>query len=154
MEVRDAGHQDVGAMLDLLAQVNRVHAEGRPDLFRLGTKYGADELAAILEDDGRPVFVAVLDGRVAGYCLCDVRTVEGDPIRRDATTLYIDDLCVDEGVRGRGVGRALYGHAVAWARQRGFFNVTLNVWECNPGARAFYEALGMAPMKTCMEQVL
>lgn len=154
MEVRDAGRQDIDAMLGLLAQVNRVHAEGRPDLFRLGTKYGADELAAILDDPDRPVFVAEVDGRVAGYCFCEVQSVEGDPIRRDATTLYIDDLCVDEGVRGHGVGRVLYGHAVEWARERGFFDVTLNVWECNPGARAFYESLGMVPMKTCMEQVL
>lgn len=154
MEVRDAGRQDIGAMLDLLAQVNRVHAEGRPDLFRLGTKYGADELAAILDDPDRPVFVAEVDGRVVGYCFCEVQRMEGDSIRRDATTLYIDDLCVDEGARGHGVGRTLYGHAVAWARERGFFDVTLNVWECNPGARAFYEALGMVPMKTCMEQVL
>lgn len=154
MEVRDAKQGDIDALLGLLAQVNRVHAEGRPDLFRLGTKYGADELAAILEDVDRPVFVAEDNGTVVGYCFCEVQRVEGDPIRRDATTLYIDDLCVDENVRGLGMGRALYDHALTWARQRGFFNVTLNVWECNPGARAFYEALGMTPMKTVMEQVL
>ena len=32
--------------------------------------------------------------------------------------------------------------------------MTLNVWECNPGARAFYEAMGMSVQKTCLEQVL
>ncbi|MEY8437212.1 GNAT family N-acetyltransferase [Atopobiaceae bacterium 24-176] len=154
MEIREARASDVDRMLKLLAQVNRVHAEGRPDLFRLGTKYAADELAAILEDPDRPVFVADDEGHVTGYCFCEVQRVEGDSIRRDAVTLYIDDLCVDESVRGRGVGRALYNRAVDWARQRGFFDVTLNVWECNPGARAFYEALGMTPMKTTMEQVL
>ena len=72
------------------------------------------------------------------------------PIR----TLYIDDLCVDSEARRGHVGSSLYRRVLAWARENGFHNVTLNVWECNPGARAFYEAMGMSVMKTCMEQVL
>lgn len=154
MELRDAQERDIDRILDLLAQVNRVHAEGRPDLFRLGTKYGREELAAILADPDRPVFVAEEDGTVLGYCFGEVERIAGDSIRIDETSLYIDDLCVDEAARGKGVGRLLYDHAVHWAKERSFDAVTLNVWECNPGARAFYEALGMRPRKTCMEQAL
>ena len=68
--------------------------------------------------------------------------------------LYIDDLVVDETVRGQHVGTALFEHVKDWAREQGFYNVTLNVWECNPGARAFYEAMGMRVMKTEMEAIL
>jgi ribosomal protein S18 acetylase RimI-like enzyme len=80
--------------------------------------------------------------------------IVGDPIRTDVKTLYIDDLCVDESTRGMGVGRALFDHVVAYARQSGCHDVTLNVWELNRGARAFYERMGMHPLKTCMETVL
>ena len=69
-------------------------------------------------------------------------------------TLYIDDLCVDEATRGRGVGRSLFDHVLAYAREAGCHDVTLNVWELNPGARAFYERMGMRPLKTCMETLL
>jgi len=43
---------------------------------------------------------------------------------------------------------------IDFARREGFYNVTLNVWSCNPGAQAFYEAMGMKPYKIGMEQVL
>ena len=61
---------------------------------------------------------------------------------------------MDEKSRHQGVATALYRHVVAFAREMGCHNVTLNVWECNPGARAFYEAMGMGVQKTCLEQVL
>ena len=69
-------------------------------------------------------------------------------------TLYIDDLCVDECERGTGVGRALYEHVKAYAKEIGCYNLTLNVWECNEGAKRFYEAMGLIPRNTLMETVL
>ncbi|MBQ2401054.1 MAG: GNAT family N-acetyltransferase, partial [Lachnospiraceae bacterium] len=42
-------------------------------------------------------------------------------------TLYIDDLCVDEQCRGQHVGKALYDHACAYARQQGCRTVTKNI---------------------------
>ena len=61
---------------------------------------------------------------------------------------------MDEKSRGQHVGTALYQHVLAYARELGCYNVTLNVWTCNPGAQRFYEAMGMTPLKTCLEQVL
>ena len=61
---------------------------------------------------------------------------------------------MDEAARGQGVGRQLYEYIVAYAREKGCYNVTLNVWSCNPGAAAFYEKLGMKPYKVGMEQIL
>lgn len=52
------------------------------------------------------------------------------------------------------VGRALYNSALAQARALGCYNVTLNVWSCNPGAAAFYQSLGMQPYKIGMETIL
>ena len=69
-------------------------------------------------------------------------------------TLYIDDICVDENARGLGAGRALYERILDYAREKGCYNVTLNVWSCNPGAMAFYEKLGLVPYKIGMEQIL
>ena len=142
----------------LLGQVLTVHAEGRPDLFRAGTrKYTDDELLALFADDAHPVFVAVdeKDGeRVLGHAFCAVQDYRGSNNMQPILSIYIDDICVDEAARGQHVGTALYRHVIAYARELGCHNVTLNVWECNPGARAFYEAMGMSVQKTCLEQVL
>lgn len=154
--VRRAEARDIPAILRLLVQVNMVHHVGRPDLFKgPTTKYTADELAAILADDATPVFVcADGDGRVLGHGFCVLQQHLDSRLLTDARTLYIDDICVDEAARGQGVGRRLYDHILDFARQSGCYNVTLNVWTCNPGAMAFYEKLGMRPYRIGMEQVL
>ena len=50
--------------------------------------------------------------------------------------------------------RKILEGVLAYAREAGCHDVTLNVWELNPGARAFYERMGMRPLKTCMETLL
>lgn len=154
MEILRAGTDDVKGILELLLQVNNVHAEGRPDLFVKGErKYSESELGALLQDDSRPVFAAKEDGVVVGYCFCVVeRYGGGNMVER--TTLYIDDLCVREGLRGQSIGSRLYEHALAFGRSIGCYNVTLNVWECNEAARRFYDRMGLKPYKTGMEIIL
>jgi len=153
--VRPATTNDIPALMALLIQVNMVHHNGRPDLFKgPTTKYTEAELADILADPATPVFVGVDEsGRVLGHGFC-VMQHSGGQLMEAHDTLYIDDICVDEAARGLGVGRALYGHILAYAREKGCYNVTLNVWTCNPGAMRFYEKLGLKPYKVGMETIL
>ena len=153
--IRSAEIRDIPGILELLRQVDLVHHNGRPDLFKgPATKYSAAQLEKILSRKESPVFVAEENGKIAGHAFCLHERILGDPVRTDVRTLYIDDICVDEACRGRGIGRALYEHVLAYARAEGFYNVTLNVWTLNPGAVRFYEALGMTPQKIGMEQIL
>ena len=100
------------------------------------------------------MFVCVDENdRVLGHGFC-VMQHAGGQLMEEHDTLYIDDICVDEAARGTGAGRALYAHILDYARQIGCYNVTLNVWTCNPGAMRFYEKLGMTPYKIGMEQIL
>lgn len=156
LNVRRANEDDIPAVLNLLVQVNMVHHNGRPDLFKgPTTKYSAEELRGIFADDKTPVFVcADEDGAVLGHGFCAFQRHPDSRLLTDVKTLYIDDICVDEAARGRGVGRALYDHIVSFARESGCYNVTLNVWSCNPGAMRFYEKLGLVPYRVGMEQIL
>ena len=153
--IRFAAEKDIPKLGDLLCQVDLVHHKGRPDIFKVGRKYSDEELVELLKDESRPVLVAVDEAdAVQGYCFCIYQQHLGDSVLTDIKTLYIDDLCVDEHIRGKGIGRRLYEAAVALAKETGCYNVTLNVWACNPTAQRFYESLGMKPLKTGMEQVL
>ncbi len=153
--IRRASAEDIPAILSLLVQVDMVHHRGRPDLFRgPATKYTAAQLERIVTDEETPVFVCVRDGKVAGHAFCIRQSTSDDNVLQDISTLYIDDICVDEACRGKGAGRELYEHVLAFARAEGFYHVTLNVWTCNPGALKFYESLGMKPYKIGMEQIL
>ena len=153
--IRRAKEKDIPKIGDLLSQVCLVHHRGRPDIFRVGRKYDDDQLRQMLDDAERPILVAVDErDEVMGYCFCIYQQHDGSGALTDIKTLYIDDLCVDEALRGAHIGKALYEAAVALARESGCYNLTLNVWSCNTSALRFYEAQGLLPQKIGMELIL
>lgn len=156
MIIRRAEEPDIPGINHLLYQVCKVHQEGRPDLFTDGgKKYNDDELREIIRDDERPIFVGVNeDGQVLGYAFCVFERYDGTGAMTRRATLYIDDLCVDERIRGQHIGTQIYDAVIEFAKQSGCYNVTLNVWCCNPSAMKFYEARGLKPLKIGMETVL
>ena len=156
MNIRRADERDIAGINALLYQVHRIHAEGRPDIFRLGNKkYNDDELRAILADEDTPIFVAVNeDEKMLGYAFCIYEEVKGNPSLMDRKTVYIDDLCVDATERGQHIGTALYDYVKEQAKKEGCVAVTLNVWCLNEGAMHFYEKCGMKPLKVVMEDAL
>ncbi|SEQ52897.1 Ribosomal protein S18 acetylase RimI [Lachnospiraceae bacterium NE2001] len=154
--VRRAEIGDIPAILELLVQVDMVHHNGRPDLFRgPATKYNAEELKEIIANEKTPVFVCVNDeGKVLGHLFGMFKQELNDSVQTDIKTLYIDDICVDEAARGQGVGRTLYDFIKGFAKKEGCYNITLNVWCCNPDAMKFYENMGLVPQKIGMEHIL
>ena len=156
MNIRRATISDMDGINDLLCQVLMVHHNGRPDLFKAGAKkYTDEELAKIIADDAKPIFVATDEREdVIGYAFCVHQQYVDNNILTDVKTLYIDDLCVDESRRGMHIGRKLYDHVAAYARRCGCYNVTLNVWSLNSGALKFYEKCGLVPQKIGLEKIL
>lgn len=156
MNIRRAQAKDMEGINKLLFQVLEVHHNGRPDLFKGNVKkYTDDELLEIILDDNRPIFVGVDNNEnVLGYAFCVFICHENNNILTDIKTLYIDDLCVDENVRGQRIGKQLYEYVLQFAKESGCYNVTLNVWSCNESAMKFYEACGLVPQKVGMEYIL
>jgi ribosomal protein S18 acetylase RimI-like enzyme len=155
MNIRRAEKKDIPGVLELLVQVLKVHAERRPDLFIAGaTKYSAAELEKLFKDDSRPVYVAVDNEKILGYLFCEIEEKSYSGGRVEFRSLYLDDLCVDEDIRERHIGRQLFEHAKKEAKRLGCHEITLNVWEGNDAARAFYDRMGMKVQKTCMEYKL
>ena len=152
--IRKANKTDIKRIIALLHQVNMVHYEKRPDLFKpYTTKYNEQELEVLLDDDMKPIFVYE-DGTVLGYAFCQITEVRDNILLQDIKTLYIDDICVDETARGRHIGKALYEYVKDYARTIGCYNITLNVWEGNDAALCFYRNMGMQVQKTTMETIL
>ena len=156
MNIRRAEERDIAGINALLYQVHRIHAEGRPDIFRLGNKkYNDDELCAIIADDTTPIFVAVNEEeKVLGYAFCIYQETNNNASLCDRKTVYIDDLCVDATERGQHIGTALYDYVKEQAKKEDCIAVTLNVWCLNEGAMRFYEKCGMKPLKVMMEDII
>jgi len=156
MAIRTAQERDIPRLLSLLTQVDMVHHRGRPDLFKgPATKYTDQELRELLKDETRPIFVWTDENdTVMGYAFCIFQRHIKDNVMTDILTLYIDDLCVDESARGSHIGTKLYDHVLSFAREKGCYNVTLNVWAFNESALKFYQKRGLKAQKIGMETIL
>lgn len=156
IEIRRAEEKDCGKIMDLLSQVLEVHAGIRPDIFNSGTtKYSRKELLDIMKDSNRPIYVAAdEEDRVVGYAFCILTKQPETASMVQFTSMYIDDLCVDNTQQGKGIASNLFNHVKSEAIRLGCREITLNVWEGNDNARHMYEHLGMKPMKTYMEYIL
>ena len=156
MNIRRAEEKDIPRILDLLSQVLEVHAAIRPDYFISGTtKYPKDELIEIIHDDQRPIFVAVDEAdRVLGYAFCAIKHQPARANMVQFKSFYIDDLCVDEKLRGQHIASGLFEFVKEEARRISCYEITLNVWEGNNAAKHFYDAMGFKPRNTTMEFIL
>ena len=154
MQIRRATLTDIDGINKLLYEVHKVHSDKRPDLFKVGSKkYTNEELAKIIVDDNRPIFVYVDNDDILGYAFC-VFIKNNSNSLTDILTLYIDDLCVDKNARGKKVGTSLYNYVLQFAKDAGCYNVTLNVWACNNSALKFYEKCGLSVQKIGLEKIL
>lgn len=156
MIIRKATEKDIYRLSEMLSQVQKLHADGRSDIFLSGkNKYSNETIKAIIENQNTPVYVAVDENDVAiGYSFCEIEIFHGTPNLKERKAFYIDDLCVDENYRGKGIGKALYEYSLKIAKDLNCHHLTLNVWHLNETALKFYEKMGMVPLKTTMEQKL
>lgn len=153
--IRRAIEKDIPSINAFLGQVLLVHHIGRPDIFKeKGAKYTDEELKAIILDDNTPVFVYQENEEILGHCFCQIIDRPEGSSTYPYKTLYVDDLCVDENARGKGVGKALMDYVKEYAGKNGFYNVTLHAWECNPNAVKFYESLGMKIQQYTFEEIV
>ena len=150
MKVRLAEERDIPQIHDLLSQVaNRYTYDALTCLSMGRGNIQMTKLKEILHDKQRPVFAAVDENDcLQGYAFCIFQQHLNDNILTDIKTLYIDDLCVDETKRGMHIGKTIYEAVLAFAKEQGCYNVTLNVWSCNESAMKFYQSCGLKPRKS------
>ena len=132
VELRPFGRED---LRDALALARELYGlpERDPEPLRAGFE-------SLVNDVDAAPFLAIADGEAAGFIGFRFRrrlnhaTFEG----------WVSDLFVRERLRGRGIGRALLGAAIAEWRLRGGHQVMLEVGSERTAARALYEAFGFA----------
>ena len=151
MVIRYAKEEDIDKILELLSEVLEIHATLRPDVFISGTtKYNKEEIKEMLNNPNTPIFVADEDG-VKGYAFCVIKEVNNNNMHK-SKTLFIDDLCVEESSRAKGIGKKIYEYLNDYAKEINCDNITLNVWEANEEAISFYNKLGFNVRSMIMEK--
>lgn len=132
--IRRAEPADVEGLVRLLGVLFGLEADFRPDAAR--QRRGLEALLAAPMTS--LVLVAERGGAVVGMVTGQllVSTAEGGP------SALVEDLVLDEGARGAGLGRALLDAVEGWARARGATRLQLLVDQENGPALGFYRRLG------------
>ena len=134
IRIRPASEADLPAVNRLRAQVNEVHVQGRPDIFKPG--FGQDiqdRLAQRFADEEGGVLVAEADGQIAGFAMVQYIHRPESPYNLPRDYYQVEEFGVDP----------------AWPRQG--VATALDMWEFNQGALAFYESAGFRTYRRYME---
>ena len=115
-----------------LAAINRL----LPQLSKSAPPLDADALKRVVSRDGNSLVLARADGEIAGML-----TLVTFPIPTGLRA-WIEDVVVDESVRGQGVGAALTQEAIRLARAAGARTVDLTSRPSRQSANRLYERLG------------
>ena len=145
MQIRNMRLEDYREVDRLMAQVHKLHVEGRPDLYiDVEHIYSMELFQEMVENEDMISVLAEEDDAVVGICFVSMRAKTCMVKRR---TAYMEDLCVDEACRGKGIGRKLFEYAKKRAKEMGAERMDLMVWNFNESALKFYEEMGMKPQR-------
>ena len=152
VSVRRALYEELPRVNELREMVNRLHVEGRPDIFRPGfNEEMRDHLYVRFGAEDAEILVALTDGSVAGFVMLDWIDKPGSPYNLPRRFCHVAEIGVDANCRRRGVGRALMEGIRAACREKGFSRVELDVWAFNDSAYEFYENTGFTCFRRFME---
>jgi ribosomal protein S18 acetylase RimI-like enzyme len=142
--IRPARETDYDELCRLMEQVDALHREHLPHLFRkpAGPVRDRDYIVDLIQDEHVGLFVAEGSVGLLGFVHVLVRHTPPIPLFVDRRFAIVDNLGVDRNSRRAGIGRALMEQAHDWAIRKGAESVELNVYEFNDPAIAFYEKLG------------
>lgn len=152
MKVRFAKENELPRVNEIRKQVNDIHVEGKPEIFKPGfTEELQNHIYTIWNDPRQKIVVAESDGNVCGFAVLNHITKPENPFMYERDYLDIDEFCVDESFRRQQVAAGMISFIKEYAKQQGFDRIELNMWEFNRGALEFYEAVGFKTYRRYME---
>lgn len=156
MKIREIELRDVKQVAKIMDQVQKLHCENRPDIFR---KRSIDELEKqVIEAINRNeniIIVAENDSEeIVGILNYKIRIIEegSRPNLKPNSILSISELGVEENWRGKGIGKQLMSEAEKIKRTLGCERIELNCWSFNERAMGFYASCGMKIQRVFLEK--
>lgn len=135
-----ATEKDWEAVKRLSVQIHDLHVSWRPDIyFHSDEPLPYDVFCDLINE--KLIYVAKVDGIVVGYVTLSVSN-KGGPGVYPKKVMRIDSICVDETVRGHGIGTQMVQDARALCYAFGCDALILGVHPENDRAVNFYQKCG------------
>jgi len=142
MNIRTAEIKDIDKILILEDQIFDIHFKSRPDWIGKNPKsyeYKKD----IIEGNNGKIFIAEENNNIIGLCIINIREIKNHHMFHDMTNIEIENICIDEDYRKKGIGKILFEEVKKFAKEINAKNIELSVWKFNQDAINFYEKMGM-----------
>lgn len=153
--VRFAEEYELNRVNELRKQVNDLHVAGKPEIFKPGFPEELREFVhSIWNDPDKAIVVAEREGEICGFAVLHHIVRPETPFMFVRDYLDVDEFGVDEAHRREGVATEMIAFIRAYAKEAGFSQIELNMWEFNHDALAFYEAVGFTTYRRYMEMQL
>ncbi len=140
--MNQAPRMNVEEVTEVSAQLVEAFARLTPQLSRSAPPPGEQELERIVQSDATRLLVAKLDGAIVGSLTLAVFPIP------TGVRAWIEDVVVDEGVRGQGIGAALNQEALKVAQDQGARTVDLTSRPSREAANRLYQRLGFKQRET------
>jgi ribosomal protein S18 acetylase RimI-like enzyme len=144
MIIRDATSKDFKEVSRIYEQVDRMHREQHPNIFKKPQIPGRpdDYFQNICDGEFSKFVVAESETGVIGFAEAYVMTASDFPVLQPRQWVLIDGIAVDEDIRGTGAGQAMLDYLIDWSKSMAIEEIELKVYSFNTGALKFYERNG------------
>lgn len=150
--IRFARRDELDEVNRIRLQVNDLHVNGRPDIFRAGF---CDELKNHVYErfdaEDSDVIVALKNQEIVGFASLEYIKRPESAYCLARSVYRVEEFGVDENHRRKGIGKKLIEWIGEDARQKGFDRVDLDMWQFNESALKFYESIGFSTYRRYME---
>lgn len=142
--IRRATPEDAPALSELNADVQALHADALPWLFKVPTPhtFAPDTTTALLARPGNIILLALAGARPAGYTYAEVRRRAETGFTNAYESVYLHHISVRPALRQQGIGSALLSALRSAAAEYGVARLELDVWAFNEPARRFFARHG------------
>lgn len=147
--VRNAKKEDYSAVRDIMNQVQQMHVQWRPDVYKANENLITEEIFGFMRESGN-LYVADVEGNVVGVLEVTMKHVES-PAHVTKDILFIDSMAVDSEFRGKGIGHAFFEKVKELKKESGADAIELQVNARNIAAMEMYKKCGFTEKSINME---
>lgn len=149
IHIRTALIEDYPAVESIMRQVQQLHIDWRPDIYKPSETVLPINLYEQAVHDETSI-VAECEGHVVGIVLIQYRHTESfNQVTRDV--IFIDTMAVDGQYRGKGIGHAFFAYLKELKLQKGYDGIELQVNARNKAAYQMYANYGFTEKSINME---
>jgi GNAT superfamily N-acetyltransferase len=144
MKIRPAAVSDYDQLCELFGEVEALHWQARPDIFRKpeGPPRSMERVSSLIGGPASAILVAERSGVLLGLAVVVEQPMSANPLHVPRRVVEIVAIVVRKSARRQGIGKSLIGASLIWAKERGADYVEIAVHAFNEDALRAYTAAG------------